>query len=135
MVKEDLDTLRRLKLSINRVDEAEQRLRDTVTDISAKISGMPRSQGTDRMASYVARLEELQKGYIGLIIDYDILCDELKEELKQIPEQQARVLWLYYADGLSWKQVSKRMNLSESHIFRIRQTAMEKIFNKIDKIH
>ncbi len=46
---------------------------------------------------------------------YDLIADALAD----LPEAEAKVLWLYHADGLSFQEIGERMGLSRGSIRRI----------------
>jgi RNA polymerase sigma-70 factor (ECF subfamily) len=56
----------------------------------------------------------------------------LADALAALPEAEAEVLWLYYADGLSFEAIGERMDLSRKSIRGIWARGLKNLKRSLD---
>jgi RNA polymerase sigma-70 factor (ECF subfamily) len=59
----------------------------------------------------------------------------LADALEALPESEAEVLWLYYADGLSFEAIGERMDLSRKSIRGIWARGLKNLKRSLDSPH
>ena len=58
----------------------------------------------------------------------------LKEMIEKLPEKEQRIIELYYYSELTYKEISKIMNISESRISQLHTKAITKMQAKIEDL-
>ncbi len=69
----------------------------------------------DRLAEYVAEIDELERELIGKVVTLERQMQEVDAALMALPENQERVLRLRYCEGFNWDKVAKQAHYSEGH--------------------
>ncbi len=116
MTIDDLKNVRRQKLRVEALQERIERLRSRAEYTQQQLGECGRSDPTrDRLAEYVAELDELERQLTGEMIALEKQLVVVDSELAKLPENQEKVLRLRYIEGLSWCKVSIKTNYSERH--------------------
>ena len=120
MTIDDLKNVRRQKLRVEALQERIERLRSRAEYTQQQLGECGRSDPTrDRLAEYVAELDELERQLTGEMIALEKQLVFVDVELAKLPENQEKVLRLRYIEGMSWKKVAKLANYSERNCKRI----------------
>lgn len=129
MTLEDLNRLRFLRDEIRQLDEKAMELRARAERLTSILTGMPSgSHDHDRMAGIVAELADNACCAAAKALELTKACEDAERWIDALPEQQRRVMRLYYMDGVrTWKEVAERLPYSERHCRRIRNAAIEKL--------
>ena len=129
MTLEDLNRLRFLRDEIRQLDEKAMELRARAERLTPILTGMP--SGThehDQMAGIIAELVDNERRTAEKALALTQACEDAERWLDALPEQQRRVMRLYYVDGIrTWKEVAERLPYSYSHTKRIKAVAHQKL--------
>jgi DNA-directed RNA polymerase specialized sigma24 family protein len=116
MTIDDLENVRRQKLRVEALQERIERLRSRAEYTQQQLGECGRSDPTrDRLAEYVAELDELERQLAGEMIALEKQLVVVDAELAKLPENQEKVLRLRYCDANKWKEVSNKLNYCERH--------------------
>ncbi|MEA4914581.1 MAG: hypothetical protein VB061_08420 [Christensenella sp.] len=116
MTIDDLKNVHRQKLRVESLQERIERLRSRAEYTQQRLGECGRSDPTrDRLAEYVAELDELERQLTGEMIALEKQFVFVDTELAKLPENQEKVLRLRYMDGLSWRRVAHTTHYCEQH--------------------
>ena len=122
MTLEDLNRLRFLRDEIRQLDEKAMELR-----ARAEPSG---SHDHDRMAGIVAELADNACCAAAKALELTKACEDAERWIDALPEQQRRVMRLYYVDGImTWKEVAEKTPYHYIHCLRVKEAALRKLEN------
>lgn len=117
---DDLKNVRRQKLRVDALQERIERLRSRAEYTQQQLGECGRSDPTrDRLAEYVAELDELERQLTGEMIALEKQLVIVDAELAKLPENQEKVLRLRYVEGMSWEKVAKQAMYCERQCRRI----------------
>lgn len=120
MTINDLINVRRQKLRVEALQYRIERLRSRAEYTQQQLGECGRSDPMrDRLAEYVAELDELERQLTGEMIAQEKQLVIVDAELTKLPENQEKVLRLRYFEGLSWKKVANRIGYSERQCIRL----------------
>ena len=125
---EDLRAVRDMYIQIQSLTERIARLRSALESCTAKpLSRMPkgRSAPRDKLGEDIARLLELEERRRKQIIDLEIRLEAVEKWIDSLPPQQATVVRLYYVNGLTWRQISRKLNYNADYCRQIRNAAIK----------
>ena len=118
---DDLKNVRRQKLRVEALQERIERLRSRAEYTQQQLGECGRSDPTrDRLAEYVAELDELERQLTGEMIALEKQLVVVDAELAKLPENQEKVLRLRYVEGKSWIKVSKEAGYCERQCRRFK---------------
>ena len=104
---DDLKNVRRQKLRVESLQERIERLRSRAEYTQQQLGECGRSDPTrDRLAEYVAELDELEQQLTGEMIALEKQLVFVDAEFAKLPENQEKVLRLRYVEGMSWRKVA-----------------------------
>lgn len=134
MTLEDLNRLRFLRGEIRRLDEKAALLRARAERLTPLRSGMPSgSPEQDQMAGVIAELVDNERRAAEKVLELTRACEDAERWLDGLPEQQRRVMRLYYVDGVrTWKEVAEQTPYCYNHVLQIKCAAnsrLEKLAN------
>lgn len=134
MTIDDLNRLRFLRGEIRRLDEKAALLRARAERLTPLRSGMPSgSPEQDQMAGVIAELVDNERRAAEKALALTQACEDAERWLDALPEQQRRVMRLYYVDGIrTWKEVAEKTPYSYNHVLQIKCAAnsrLEKLAN------
>lgn len=134
MTIDDLNRLRFLRSEIRRLDEKAALLRARAERLTPLRSGMPSgSPEQDQMAGVIAELVDNERRAAEKVLELTRACEDAERWLDGLPEQQRRVMRLYYVDGVrTWKEVAEQTPYSYNHVLQIKCAAnsrLEKLAN------
>ena len=119
------DFLQHVRLSGRSVIQTQERI-DKMSQL-LKVAETYSSGGT-KWAQTQNRIEELEWVMSSQIVKMVNLKLAAIDAIKSVDsERQKEALELYYLDGLTWEQVAEKMELSDRHVKRLRDAALEKI--------
>lgn len=120
MTIDDLKNVRRQNLRVKALQERIERLRSRAEYTQQQLGECGRSDPTrDRLAEYVADLDELERQLTGEMIALEKQLVIVDAELAKLPENQEKVLRLRYLEGLGWKVISGVTNYCERQCRRL----------------
>lgn len=96
---------------------------------SPNMSGMPSGHaGSDRMAEYIIKLDEMQQKINEAI---ERACDRMKEIDEVISKVEdttlKQVLFYRYIKGCKWDDIEETINYTERHLRRLKDRALEEV--------
>ena len=131
MTLEDLNRLRFLRDEIRQLDEKAMELRARAERLTPILTGMP--SGThehDQMAGIIAELVDNERRAAEKALALTQACEDAERWLDALPDQQRRVMRLYYVDGVrTWKEVAERTPYHYIHCLRVKEAALRKLEN------
>ena len=120
MTIDDLKNVRRQKLRVESLQERIERLRSRAEFTQQQLGDCGHSDPTrDRLAEYVAELDELERQLTGEMIALEKQLVIVDAELAKLPENQEKVLRLRYVERVSWKKVASQIGYSERQCIRL----------------
>lgn len=120
MTINELKNVRRQKLRVEALQYRIERLRSRAEYTQQQLGECGRSDPMrDRLAEYVAELDELERQLTGEMIAQEKQLVIVDAELAKLPENQEKVLRLRYFEGLSWKKVANQIGYSERQCIRL----------------
>ena len=123
---DDLKNVRRQKLRVESLQERIERLRSRAEYTQQQLGECGRSDPTrDRLAEYVAELDELERQLTGEMIALEKQLVTMDAELAKLPENQEKVLRLRYIAGLGWDKVAKKARYCERQCMRLGKKLIE----------
>lgn len=131
MTLEDLNRLRFLREEIRRLDEKADVLRARAERLTPILTGMPSgSHDHDQMAGIIAELVDNERRTAEKALALTQACEDAERWLDALPEQQRRVMRLYYVDGIrTWKEVAEKTPYHYIHCLRVKEAALRKLEN------
>lgn len=123
-IMDELRNIKALRADIEALQNRRARLWASMEGLSPR----PRqgSRGTavrDRMATAVARLEELDCLILERIVAAESRALEIESIIDALPGIQRRIIRLYYIDGLTWEEVAKVEHYSSRRCQQIHDIA------------
>jgi DNA-directed RNA polymerase specialized sigma24 family protein len=105
---------------VETLQERIERLRSRAEYTQQQLGECGRSDPTrDRLAEYVAELDELERQLTGEMIALEKQLVFVDAELAKLPENQEKVLRLRYVEGLGWKKVASLTGYCERQCRRV----------------
>lgn len=133
MTLNELRRLRTMREEIRRLDEKAEVLRARAERLTSILTGMP--AGThehDQMAGIIAELVDNERRAAEKTLELTQACEAAERWLDALPEQQRRVMRLYYVDGVrTWKEVAELLPYSERHCRRIKNAALTRMSSNV----
>lgn len=131
MTLEDLNRLRTMREEIRRLDEKAEVLRARAERLTPILTGMPSgSHDHDQMAGIIAELVDNERRAAEKALALTQACEDAERWLDALPEQQRRVMRLYYVDGIrTWKEVAEKTPYHYIHCLRVKEAALRKLEN------
>lgn len=120
MTIDDLKNVRRQKLRVEALQERIERLRSRAEYTQQQLGECGRSDPMrDRLAEYVAELDELERQLTGEMIALEKQFTVVDAELAKLPENQEKVLRLRYCEGKTWKEIAEHTHYCTRQCKRI----------------
>ena len=131
MTLEDLNRLRTMREEIRRLDEKAEVLRARAERLTPILTGIPSgSHDHDQMAGIIAELVDNERRAAEKALALTQACEDAERWLDALPEQQRRVMRLYYVDGIrTWKEVAEKTPYHYIHCLRVKEAALRKLEN------
>ncbi|OCG64774.1 RNA polymerase sigma factor FliA [Gilliamella sp. wkB18] len=134
------------------INELEQRLGTTPSDYQiAEYLQLSiyeyRKALLDSNCSQICSYDEMQKKLgdsIDAIIDHgedqdpflsvinEEICDQITQQIENLPEKEKMILALYYQEELNLKEIGKVMDISESRVSQLHSQAIKRIQSKVN---
>jgi RNA polymerase sigma-70 factor, ECF subfamily len=104
----------------------------TITYNSA-ISVIRKKARESEFIEYLKSLQDINEEPVNVELEYNELANKLDEIIKILPHRQKEVYQLHRIEGLNYKQISERLNISvntiENHMARALKTIRKKLGN------
>lgn len=127
VTKEDLKAYIRLTEEIDSLEEMIERLQSKKDSIgAAKLSAAASGSATpDKMASNMARLDELQNRYHEKLEYWLMQQQIITEAIDSLPEREQLLMRYRYLMGMEWEQIAAKMRYSWRQTHRIHASALK----------
>lgn len=113
---------------IESIEKRIQRIEDSLTHITAVLSGMPRgATGRDKMAKLVSELTDLKTEKAEKLIRLETNMRRVETALDELPDIERIVMRYRFVECLPWREVAKKTNYSESYLYVIKKAAMKRL--------
>lgn len=111
---------------IERTGEELERLRALAENVTARLSGMPRSSPDgDRMANCVERIIDLNRELNCQIERYLRLRQKIADAIDTVEDPLLRLLLEYrYLNGNTWEKIAEKMSYSRMQVGRLHEKAL-----------
>jgi len=120
MTIDDLKNVRRQRLRVITLQERIDCLRSRADYTQRQLGEYGASDPMrDRLAEYVAELDELERELTGEVITLERAVMVVDHALTMLPRNQEIVLRLRYCEGLSWRRVAKHAGYGERNCYKI----------------
>lgn len=133
---EDLKMARTLKIRVEQCEESLQRLRSAVESVTPHLSAAGGSGGTpksDKIADYVARLDEMQRKRLDAVIEYEQKLIEIDAWIATLPEAEAKVITArYLAPFYGWQRLAMQAGYSIDGAFKVHRRALKRLEKSAD---
>jgi len=128
MTRQELSELIDLHRREKALEERRERLRESVQRYAAPLSDMPHgSSWKDPMAEYAAKLDELDRQILDLVMQIENRIQQIEDFTKSLTPNQAAVVRLRYENGYSWGRIAKELNYSKGHCRNLHTDAMKRL--------
>lgn len=114
---------------IRYLEQQKKRLRDRMTAMSQGMDGMPHSgRSEDKFASFMARLDEVEREYDRMIVEAEELRLKVESEIgnKLTPRQQ-RIVRLRLLQNKPWLVIARMTHYEESSCRKTLRQALKKL--------
>lgn len=124
-----LSRYRRLNERIDRLLEEQSRWRERALKITPTLSQTPGGGGSGSpIERPMDKVLEIDMEINREIDELQTVRQEIRAALNQLEDENLKLLMKYrYIDGLTWKQVAKKMHYSWRHTCRLHGEALAKI--------
>lgn len=129
MTKEDFNRIPELRKEISRALILWENAIESATRTTTLLTGMPKGNNVSSQVETAVVKSEVYKER------YDVLCEEqkdiyrrLKEDSKKyLNEQESKILQYIYPNGMKMKDIAVKMDITERHAYRLKNSAIYKI--------
>lgn len=128
----DLKRVKNAKQRIRFLQRAIRECREGMSTISSGLSEHHGGTRGDRMATYVAKLDELERELTRRIVELQELIAYIDRELERLDPEVAMVIRLRYLGGCTWTKVCDELHVSESTARRLMKQG-QKVIRKDKK--
>jgi DNA-directed RNA polymerase specialized sigma24 family protein len=126
----NLYIIRQHRNKLEDLKERIERLRAAMEMGSRQLQLAPvRSGVRDKLADDMAKLDELERQYVGEVAALELEIRAAEGMLTALPEQQRTVVRLRYIEGLSWRLIARRTHYSERYCLKIHRAALKRTLN------
>ena len=127
-----LYSIRDKRQKIESLKERILRLRSAAELGTRKLQFTPGgSPSADKMADTIARIDELERQLVGETCELEQNIETVEYLIDQLPPYQRIIMRLRYIDGLTWRQVARRVAYDERHCKRINKQVLEKMSRNV----
>ena len=128
MTRIELERMADLNETIEDLERKKEELFKRQIRITQFLSDMPKSHTHyDKMAAYVSQLEEIEVAFADVIAEHSALLIRYYRAVATLKEREREILKLKYEERKSWRQITMKMNYSESRAQEIHREALAKI--------
>lgn len=134
-VKAWLYSYRDIKAEADDIARRIDDLRDSVMGPkSSHLTGMPSGgSGTDIMADYVAKMDQLLDNYMHQLSRLAERQEEIENSIMQLCEVERRLIRLRYFDNKKWNAVCADIGYEWAHTHRIHAQVLDKLITIIPR--
>lgn len=129
ITKEELKAYIRLTQEVESLEELIERLQSKKDNIGATTltAAAAGSGSPDKMASNIARLDDLLVLYHEKLERWLIQQKKIEEAIDTLPEKEKTIMHYRYLMGLEWEEITYRMRYSWQHTHRIHAAALKRL--------
>ena len=128
MNRQEIERMNDLDKMIQQLERKRRELRERRMSITASISDMPKSHSeADRMAEYVAALDEIDREYAEIIAEHEQLYVRYARAISSLMHRERRVLYLRYHECFKWEKIARIIHYSVNGAQYIHDKALKKI--------
>lgn len=126
---DDLKEIRTLHGEIISMQERIARLQSAMEKMTVRLRlcSERSTAEQDSQAEQIAKLMELEKKHVQLLLDYEVRLTDIREWMDTLAPLSRDIMRYRYADGLSWAEIAEVMNYSEAYCKEIHGEEMKKI--------
>lgn len=126
MTIEQLKTLRSRRASIETKREQIMRLRSAMEGMTQALTLSPRGGLPQTLEDKMIKLLDLQDELASSILVYEYAIRDALQWIDSLPPNEAAVMRHRYIDGLSWRQVARKVGYCEREVYRFQESALRK---------
>lgn len=126
ITKEDLKNLTADQMKIRDLKQQIQDIEEAAAIAAYQFGSTPESKSPyhDVMADKVNKLIECKDEYLEAQLQYAEHNREVLEQIRRLPSKYYTVISKRYVDNLSWMQIARLLNYSESAVRKIHAKAL-----------
>ena len=125
ITKEDLKNLTADQMKVQDLKQQIQDIEDAAAIAQYQYGIAPGSKGPhDVMADKISKLIECKNEYMEAQLQYAEHNREVLNAIRQLPSNYYTVIKKKYVDNLSWRQIARSLNYSESAVRKIHARAL-----------
>jgi RNA polymerase sigma-70 factor, ECF subfamily len=102
------------------------------TTYNSAISVIRKKARTSEFIEYLKSLQNINEEPVNVELEYNELSNKLNEIIKILPQRQKEVYQLHKIEGLNYKQIAERLNISVNTIENHMAHALKTIRKKLD---
>ena len=129
-VQRQMDRLRDAEYRVEMIRDKRDTLRMMTTDISAHLSGMPRSDSPDqqKILTILAEIDELEEKLVSAEEALQAIRLETASMFCRVTHPIGRkALLLYYVEHKHWWMISRTLHIGDSSIFKLRRKSLAEL--------
>ena len=128
MTRSDFSRIPELRQEINKALIMWENALESATRTTTVITGMPKGNGvTSQIETAVVKAETYKEHYDELCAEQSQIYKRLNQELKILNEQEQDVIRKVYPQGMKISEVAIAMHLTERHVYRLKNSALNKL--------
>lgn len=120
MTREQLQRLRQLHATMNRLKLKRSRIMDSATKVTPALTGMPGSASVgDKVSAAAVKLTALEEAYQSALEELDKLTALAREEIDKITDTDMHaILYLRYVKGIGPMRIINMVHMSRTQVYR-----------------
>ena len=135
ITRDELKKLRYYDAAIAAAEERIADLRQKAAGLTRSMSGIPHGTAhVDKMAEYMCKLEKIEEDLSRQINDMVALENRVRDEIAQLPDQQAMIMHYRYLEvnwrkgrRLTWREVARKTHYDEGWCRKIHAAALKRL--------
>lgn len=127
----DAEVAREMGLTI---DEFASLLRDVSTNTIISLDDfLPGEEGDEKKKRILDILEDQNASDASLFVEFREVKEVLAKAISRLPDKEKTVIYLYYYEGLTLKEIGAVLKLSESRISQLHTKAILRLRGSLSK--
>lgn len=128
-----LESVRVDTIRINNLEERIARLRSSMERMTPLPTSQPgtSSREVDKLSGQMAKLDELEQELANRLVLLESKLKLVDKVLDRLPPRQRAIVHLRLVEAMPWRVISKRVNYSREHCYRIYRRAVEKMAHNV----
>lgn len=128
MNRQEIERMNDLDKMIQQLERKRKELRERRMSITASISDMPKSHSeADRMAEYVAALDEIDREYAEIIEEHERLYVRYARAISSLRHLERQIIKFRYESRMPWRKIARIVHYSEQWVQELHKEALKKI--------